>query len=57
VIGWDFDEDDLDAVGVLDPHLGQSPGLGDRLPEDAGTGRGQPLMFSVDIPHLKPEHH
>jgi hypothetical protein len=28
VIGRDFDEDDPNAVGVLDPHFGQSPGLG-----------------------------
>jgi hypothetical protein len=46
VIGRDFDEGDLDAVGVLDPHLSQSPGLDGRLPE-SGPAR-QPLMFSVD---------
>ena len=55
MIGWHFDQDDLDPVGVLDPHLSQSPGLGDRLPQNAGAGRGQALMFGVDIPYLEPE--
>jgi hypothetical protein len=57
VIGWDFDQNDLNTVGVLDPHLGQSPRLGYRCTKNAGTGRGQPLMLSVNISHLKPEHH
>jgi hypothetical protein len=55
--GGDFDEDDPDAVGVLDPHLSQSPGLGYRLTQNANPGRGQPLMLGVDIPHLEPDHH
>jgi ubiquinone/menaquinone biosynthesis C-methylase UbiE len=57
VVGWDFDQDDPDAVGVLDPHLSQPPGLGHRLPQNARAGRGQALMLGVDIPHLEPEPH
>ena len=57
MIGWDFGQDDLDTVGVLDPHLGQSPRLGYRFTNNAGTGRGQPLMLSANIPHLEPDHH
>ena len=57
MIGRDFDQDDPDAIGVLDPHLSQPPGLDGRLAQNAGTGRGQPLMFCVDIPHLEPELH
>jgi hypothetical protein len=57
VIGGDFDKNDPHAVGVLDPHLGQSPRLGYRLTQNANTARGQPLMLSVNIPHLQPDHH
>jgi hypothetical protein len=31
--------------------------LGYRFTENAGTGRGQPLMLSVNIPHLELDHH
>jgi len=57
VVGWDFDEDDPDAVGILDPHLGQAPGLCDRLPQDRDSGGGEAAVLGVDVPHLKPDHH
>jgi hypothetical protein len=57
VIDGNLDQYDPDAVRVLDPHLGQSPGLGHGLPQDPHTGRGQPFMLGVDVPHLKPDHH
>jgi hypothetical protein len=47
VIGGDFDEDDPDAVGVLDPHLSQSPGLGYRFTQNANADRSQPLMSAL----------
>jgi hypothetical protein len=37
-----LDQDDPDAVGVLDPHLDQAPWLGYRLPYDRDSGGGQP---------------
>jgi hypothetical protein len=37
-----LDQDDPDAVSVLEPHLGQSPGLGDRLPGDEHCGGYRP---------------
>jgi hypothetical protein len=57
VAGGNLDQDDPDAVGILDPHLDQSPGLGDRFPDDWYSGRGQPGVFRADIPHLDPDHH
>jgi hypothetical protein len=57
VAGGNLDQNDLDAVGILDPHLGQSPGLGDRFPDDSYSGCGQPGVFRADIPHLDPDHH
>lgn len=57
VIGGDLDQHDPDAVGIFDPHLGQSPRLGGRLAQNANTCCRQSLMFSLDIPHLEPDHH
>ena len=57
VIGGNLDQDDLDAIGVLDPHLGQAPGLGRGPPDDGDPGRGQPGVLGVDIPYLHPDHH
>jgi hypothetical protein len=57
VIGGDLDHDYPDAVRVLDPHLGQPPGLGDWLPDDRDAGRGQPGVLGVNIPYLDPDHH
>ncbi len=53
--GGDFDENDPDAVGVLDPHLGQSSRLRYRITQNVNTGRSQPLMPGVNIAHLEPE--
>jgi hypothetical protein len=57
VIGRDLDQDDPDAVGVLDPHLDQAPGLRYWLPHDRDSGRGQPGMLGADIADLDPDHH
>jgi len=57
VTGRNLDQDDPDAVGVLDPHLGQAPGLRSRLPHNRDSGRGQPGVLGVNIPDLDPDHH
>src|SRR5215472_10792844 len=57
VIGGHLDQDDPDAVRVLDPHLGQSPGLGDGLAHDPNPRRAQPLVLGAHIPYLEPDHH
>jgi Domain of unknown function (DUF1707) len=57
VIGGNLDQDDPDAIGILDPHFGQAPGLGGRLPDDRDSGRGQPGVLGADIPYLDPDHH
>jgi hypothetical protein len=50
VLGGNPGQDDLDAIGVLDPHLGQAPGLRGGSPDDGDCGRGQPGVPGVDIP-------
>ena len=55
--GRNLDQDDPDAVGVLDPHLDESPGFGHGFPDDRYSGRGQPGMFLAHIPYLDPDHH
>src|SRR5580698_6306972 len=57
MIGGNLDQDDPDAVRVLDPHLGQSPGLCRGLPQNPDTSRCQPFMLSVNIAHLEPDHY
>ena len=57
VTGRNLDQDDPEAVGVLDPHLDQAPGLRHRLPQDRDSGRGQPGMLGVNIADLDPDHH
>jgi hypothetical protein len=57
VTSRNLDQDDPDAVGVLDPHLDQAPGLSSWLPHNRDSGRGQPGMLGVDIPDLNPDHH
>jgi hypothetical protein len=54
--GGNLDEDNLYPVGVLDPHLDQSPGLGLGFLEYTDPGGGQPLMLGVDIADLDPDH-
>ena len=56
VAGGDLDQDDPDAVGVLDPHLGQSPGLFGGLAQHPGPGRGQAAVLGPDVPYLQPDH-
>jgi hypothetical protein len=56
VIGGNLDQDDLDAIGVLDPHLGQAPGLPCGPPDD-GDCRRQPGVLGLDIAYLDPDHH
>jgi len=50
VIGGNLDQDDPDAVGILDPHLDQPPGLGCGFADDRDSGRGQPSVLGADIP-------
>jgi hypothetical protein len=57
VIGRNLDQDDPDAVGVLDPHLDQALGLCYRFLDHRDSGRGRPGMLSVNIPDLDPDHH
>jgi hypothetical protein len=57
VTGRNLDQDDPDAVRVLDPHLGQAPGLRYRLPRNPDSGRGQPGLPGADIADLDPDHH
>jgi hypothetical protein len=57
VTGGNLDQDDPDAVGVLDPDLDQAPGLGYRLPYDRDSGGGQPGVLGVNVAHLDPDHH
>jgi hypothetical protein len=57
VVGGDLDEDDADAVRVLDPHLVEAPGLGHWLAQHPDTRRGKALVFGADVTHLEPEHY
>ena len=57
MIGGNLDEDDLNAIGILDPHFNQSPGLRYWLPEDTDACRSQPTVLRVNVPHLDPDHH
>ena len=57
MIGGNLDQDDPDAIGILDPHFGQPPGLGYRLSDDRDSGRGQPGVLGADVPYLDPDHH
>jgi len=51
VTGRNLDQDDPDAVRVLDPHLDQAPGLSSWPPQnrDSGSGRRQPGVLSVTM--------
>ena len=57
MIGGYLDQDDPDAVRILDPHLGQAPGLGLGSAQNASAGRGEPLVLGGHVPHLEPDHH
>jgi len=57
MIGGNLDEDDADAVGVLDPHFGQSPGFRCGRSEDTSSCRSQPVALGVNIAYLEPDHH
>ena len=57
MIGGNLDEDDPNAIGILDPHFNQPPGLRYWLPEDTDACRSQPTVLRVNIPHLDPDHH
>jgi hypothetical protein len=56
-MGGNLDQDDPDAIGVLDPYLGQTPRLRSGLPDDRDAGRGQPSVLGVNVPGLAPDHH
>jgi hypothetical protein len=57
MIGGNLDQDDLEAIGVLDPHFDQTPGLGCGPPDDGDSGSSQPGVLSVNIPYLEPDPH
>jgi hypothetical protein len=57
VTGGNLDEDDRDAIGILDPHLHQAPGFCDWLPQDVDSRRGQAAVLGADIPYLQPDLH
>ena len=57
MVSGNLDQDDPDAVGVLDLHLDQAPWLGYRLPYDRDSGRGQPGVLGVHVADLDPDHH
>jgi hypothetical protein len=57
VIGRNFHENDPDAVRVLEPHLDQSPGLDRGGSQNVNASPSQPLMLSMNVPHLEPDHH
>jgi hypothetical protein len=57
VTGGNFDENDPEAAGVLDLHLGQAAGLRSWLPQDRDCGRSQPGVLGVNIVDLDPDHH
>jgi len=56
VIRGDFDQINLHAVWVLDPHLDQSPGLGRWPSQNTHASLSQLLCLSANIPDLEPEH-
>src|SRR5438552_4239664 len=51
----DLDDGDLEAVGVGDPHLPQSPGFVARRSLDADAGRLQLGVGGVDVADLEPQ--
>ncbi len=55
MIGRNFHEHDAQAVRVLDPHLGQPPRFHGGRAENTDSGRRQPVMLRVQIPHLEPD--
>jgi hypothetical protein len=57
MISGNLDQDDPDAVGVLELHLDQAPRLGYRFPHDRDSGCGQPGVLRVNVAHLEPDHH
>jgi hypothetical protein len=54
VTGSNLDQDDPDAVGVLDLYLYEAPGLRYWLPHDRDSRRGNPGALGVNIPELDP---
>jgi hypothetical protein len=57
MIGGDLDQDDPDAVRILDPHLGQAPGFGLGSAQNVSASRREPLVLGAHVPHLEPDHH
>jgi hypothetical protein len=47
VVDRNLDQDGPEAVGIVDPHLDQSPGLGRGFPDDRYSARGQPVAPRV----------
>ena len=55
VTGGNLGQGDPEAVGVLDPHLDQVPGLRHRSPRNRDCG--EPGVLGVNIADLDPDHH
>ena len=51
----DLDQDDPDAVRVLDPHLDEAPRFQPGRPADRHAGRREAGVLGGDVAHLQPE--
>jgi hypothetical protein len=52
MISRNLDQNDPDAVGILDLHLDQAPRLGYPFPHDRDSGRSQPGVLGVTVADL-----
>jgi hypothetical protein len=52
----DLDENDWYPVGILEPHLDQSPGLDLWFPQHLDSSCRLPFILSADVADLEPEH-
>ncbi len=57
MVGGNLDEDDLNAIRILDRHFDQPPRFLYWLPEDTDACRSQSIMLRTNIPDLEPDHH
>jgi hypothetical protein len=57
VTGGNLGQGDPEAVGVLDLHLDQVPGLRQWFPRNRDSGRGEPGVLGVNIADLDPDQH
>ena len=52
MVGRHLDEDDRQAIGIVQPHLDQTPGLESRRPVDGYAGIRQPPVLGLDVTYL-----